>query len=125
MVSSRVGAEGGIALARGLAAGAPVWGGGPWAGLGLGLGLPAPSCSRRPHRLTRLPALSPPSVPTPQPHAATGLVRLDIHDNPITADFAADLAAVLAKQAKLKVRAWVAGWLAGAGAGLGSWRVAG
>ena len=33
--------------------------------------------------------------------AGTGLVRLDIHDNPITAEFADDLAAVLARQGKV------------------------
>lgn len=32
---------------------------------------------------------------------AMGLVRLDIHDNPITAEFADDLAAVLARQGQV------------------------
>ena len=34
--------------------------------------------------------------------AAGGLVRLDLHDNPITSEFAADLAAVVARQPRLQ-----------------------
>ena len=56
-----------------------------------------------------LPACLAPSRPLPcvprttrPPPAATGLVRLDLHDNPITADFAADLAAVLARQGQAR-----------------------
>lgn len=36
-------------------------------------------------------------------------MRLDIHDNPITAEFADDLAAVLARQGKVRGLAWTAG----------------
>ena len=111
MVSSRVGAEGGIALAKGLAAGARrAWGCGRCGcarccGCGCGSG----RCGVPARLLLRLrcqprsPACSPSGpvcfVSFP---AAGGLVRLDIHDNPITADFAADLAAVLARQGKVR-----------------------
>lgn len=114
MVSSRVGAEGGIALAKGLAAGAACCSVSTCCLQCCCCCLPCACClpcgccagNRGPHAAGRS-RMHPVGLHflvncNRRSPAATGLVRLDIHDNPITADFADDLAAVLARQAKVR-----------------------